>query len=450
MNELMGETYYGHPDSSARATFAEDVDRLRAQVSQEAADDLLAAIGALEVAQEELRVADEEIAAQREQIDWLLQQHEADGLWRQRLSTALPVALLRTRHDGAVVEVNTAAAMLLNVAPGELTGKPLASFVAPDDRPALRSALRQLTVTAGEQTLLLRLAPRGGGVVAATAVATAVPRPDAAPWVQWVLMTEAHAPLLAPKEPSLHDIATARALAAMCQLPLTAEDRQTLLQRLAVLAQEAVPRAAGVSVTVGAPEDPEQLSSDRQLAQRLDAAQMQAVEGPCVEAFHSREIVVTHDVASDPRWPRLARLAQGLGVSGVLAVPLTAADQCLGVLNVYASFPDKLDEQDERISELVGRSVSAVLHTAADRDDLARLAANLNAALTSRAVIDQAKGIVMARLGCSADEAFRRLSVMSQRSNIKLREVARMLVEGIAGADPVSTTDQALSPPAGP
>ncbi|MFM9735972.1 ANTAR domain-containing protein, partial [Streptomyces niveiscabiei] len=74
--------------------------------------------------------------------------------------------------------------------------------------------------------------------------------------------------------------------------------------------------------------------------------------------------------------------------------------------------------------------VTGVLHNVAEREALHALARNLEVALTSRAVIDQAKGILMARLGVDADEAFARLVTLSSRRNVKVRDLARLVVEG--------------------
>ena len=90
--------------------------------------------------------------------------------------------------------------------------------------------------------------------------------------------------------------------------------------------------------------------------------------------------------------------------------------------------------------------MSAGLRTVSERAALNELAENLDRALSSRAVIDQAKGIMMGRYGGSADEAFHRLAALSQRRNVKLRDVARLLVESVERGDQA----EELSPPARP
>jgi AmiR/NasT family two-component response regulator len=102
------------------------------------------------------------------------------------------------------------------------------------------------------------------------------------------------------------------------------------------------------------------------------------------------------------------------------------------VLNVYAGGTDAFGTGGRRLGEVVAAAVTGLLQRIAEREALKRLVANLETALTSRAVIDQAKGMLMARLDVDADEAFTRLARLSSRLNVKLRDLARLLVEGHA------------------
>jgi AmiR/NasT family two-component response regulator len=82
------------------------------------------------------------------------------------------------------------------------------------------------------------------------------------------------------------------------------------------------------------------------------------------------------------------------------------------------------------MAELAAVAVAGILQNVAERESMQALADNLERALTSRAVIDQAKGMVMARLGVGADDAFARLVTLSSRLNVKLRDLAGLIVEG--------------------
>jgi GAF domain-containing protein len=143
-------------------------------------------------------------------------------------------------------------------------------------------------------------------------------------------------------------------------------------------------------------------------------------------------VVTVDDLPSDPRWPRLRPLLADSPVRSVLALPLRESGEPVGVVNVYAAEAGAFAADDRRIAELVTAAVGGVLQTVAERESLRDLAANLEKALTSRASIDQAKGVLMARLGVSADEAFARLVTLSNQLNVKLRDLAQLVVDGHA------------------
>jgi AmiR/NasT family two-component response regulator len=102
------------------------------------------------------------------------------------------------------------------------------------------------------------------------------------------------------------------------------------------------------------------------------------------------------------------------------------------VLNVYSTQVDAFGPDSRRIAELVAAAVGGVLQNVAEREALRALTANLEKALTSRAAIDQAKGVLMARLGIGPDDAFARMVALSNRLNVKLRDLAQLVIEGHA------------------
>jgi transcriptional regulator with GAF, ATPase, and Fis domain len=200
-------------------------------------------------------------------------------------------------------------------------------------------------------------------------------------------------------------------------------------------------------VTVGAPTEPRFLASDSTTAQIMDALQMRADAGPCQEAWETTQVVVCRSLADDDRWPRLTELAAKHDVASVLAVPVLVGDEKVGVLNGYATEPDAFGGLDIESAELLASAVGAVIHQVSERDRLTELAAQMEEALQSRAVIDQAKGIIVARYGCDPDQAFKRMVRASRNHNIKLREVARLLVEQ---AQDHGRGGGTLTPPEGP
>ncbi len=182
---------------------------------------------------------------------------------------------------------------------------------------------------------------------------------------------------------------------------------------------------------VGSPLEPTGLGSDSTQAQAFDGRQLQAQEGPSFDAFRTGAAVSTTDVTTDPRWPALARLAGTSPIRGVLAVPLGAAE-LTGVLGLYSAEPNGFGPAGRRAAELLAAAVSGVLRNVAEGESLRALAANLRCALSSRADIDQAKGVLMARFGVDAEGAFALLVTVSNRLNVKVRVLAALVVEGHA------------------
>jgi GAF domain-containing protein len=202
-----------------------------------------------------------------------------------------------------------------------------------------------------------------------------------------------------------------------------------LLEQVLALTAEAVTSCAAVSVTVvdddGGYTTVAASSDD---ARAIDAAQYELSEGPCVDALRSGTPHHVTDLAADDRWPAFRDRARSLGYRTVLAVPLRAGADVIGALNVFADGPDGLNDRDVALAGRIAAPAATTLANARAYGRVSRLAAQLEQALSSRAVIEQAKGILMAGQGCEADEAFAILRQVSQASNRKLREVAAEVV----------------------
>lgn len=408
-------------------------------------EEALRQLADLEVASEELRVVEEEVRVQQAQLAQLVRRYETEHHWRSQLSALVPIGLCLTDGVGKVVDANPALAAQLQVGLHRLRGKPLSVFLDPQDVPAFRSALRTLT---GQQTRSYRAAitVRGRQSESRAELFGFVEtpgRPETTARVQWVLMPELRtlepevltagadgAPR--PASSSDHDASmrAATALARLSALPADETDQQRMLTRIAQLVQDAVPAARWTSVTLGSPVDPQRLGSNGPEAQEFDGLQLQAQEGPCQDAYAAGTTVLSGDVVADARWPALARIAGHSPVHAVLAVPVRESPDLGGALNLYSPEPDAFDGASVRIADLVGTAVSGALQSAAERRGLQQLAGHLETALTSRAVIDQAKGVLMAHLGLTADEAFARLVALSNRLNVKVRDLATLVTEG--------------------
>jgi len=207
-----------------------------------------------------------------------------------------------------------------------------------------------------------------------------------------------------------------------------------LVPRILAIAERALPEATDMTINVGDPRRPTLVSSSSAAAQAADAAQFEAGEGPCVEAFLTDQVVSSNDLRQDARWPVLAQRMRDVPVTGTLGVPMDGEAGVLGVLNLYVAEGPALDHGPARArAELFARAASSLLEDTQRVELLREEARHLRQALVSRPEIDQAKGILMARFGYSADDAFRHLVAVSQKRNVKLRDIARDIVSRVQG-----------------
>jgi GAF domain-containing protein len=414
----------------ARPVPPEDVGSLDAVLDQ---------LARMDTATEELHVAEEELRVQHAQLQELIQRYETERRWRTHLSALLPLGLAVTDGHGKVLEANPALAGQLRVGLHRLRGKPLSVFLDPADARVFRDTLRDLASGAvAERRATITLRPRqDGGTRAELFGFTESPAPARSEArVQWILVPQASADGSAqpdassPSREEPDSVGLAGALAAMSLLPTDESDQQRLLGRMAVLVRSAVPAADWVSITLGPPGEPQQLASDSVEAQEFDGVQLQAQGGPCWTAYDEGSAVLSPDVREDPRWPLLAKLAIDSPVRSVLALPVDVSGERRGVVNVYSTHRHAFGPSNRQIAELVAGAVAGVLQTVAERESLKRLSVHLEQALTSRATIDQAKGVLMAHLRIGPDEAFTRLVALSSRLNVKVRDLAALVVSG--------------------
>ena len=233
-----------------------------------------------------------------------------------------------------------------------------------------------------------------------------------------------------------HPEATADVMSALGWSVSDEHELLEYLQRTVDLAVRVVGGAtsAGVTARVGGTPFTAVATDDRTL--EVDAAQYGAEDGPCLHAMRTGEVVHVDLDAVRRNWPAFAPGAAAAGVTAVLAAPLSSAETCLGALNLYATEPTGFREGDAVLLQLLSsqaeRSVCDYARLRSQED----LVAQLREAIASRAPIEQAKGILMAARGLTAEEAFELLRTRSQHTNTKLAELAREFVaEHSNGAD---------------
>jgi GAF domain-containing protein len=221
------------------------------------------------------------------------------------------------------------------------------------------------------------------------------------------------------------------ALRSLSRLLLEEETLQETLDRVASLACRTLPGCDMASVTMinhGRPSTPVQTDP---LAGDLDAIQYDSDHGPCLEAYSVRDVVragIAESGDSVRRWHDFSTAAARAGVRSVLAVPLVTSTRTLGALNIYSRSVDAFDDVQAQTAALFSEQAAIACANAEVYWRTCNLTENLREALESRDVIGQAKGILMARRGCTPDAAFEALRKASQHRNTKLREIAEQVV----------------------
>jgi transcriptional regulator with GAF, ATPase, and Fis domain len=222
------------------------------------------------------------------------------------------------------------------------------------------------------------------------------------------------------------------ALAEMSLVLEQEEDLSVIMERVCHQVVAAIPGADHVSVTVLRDGTPDTLAWTDQHTLAVDQAQYDTGQGPCLEAARSGEIqrVTVRDVAE--QWPAFAEAADNLGVGSYLSAPLFIDDQYHGSLNLYGHDTHGFRALDAALLALYTTAAEAALRNARRYVQARRHVGELRRALVTRAVIDQAKGILMAIHRISAEDAFTRLVDRSQRDNQKLRDVAEQFVDEVS------------------
>ncbi|HEX5256598.1 MAG TPA: GAF and ANTAR domain-containing protein [Mycobacterium sp.] len=199
-------------------------------------------------------------------------------------------------------------------------------------------------------------------------------------------------------------------------------DIKLTLEAIVNGAVEIVPGVSWAGVSVINDRKVESPAPSDELVAELDGVQASLYEGPCLSALREHHTVLIADMAAETRWPRFARAAVERGVLSMLAFQLYVRRENLGALNLYGRESGVFDEESIAIAQVLAQHASVALMGAESESQF-------QAALASRDVIGQAKGILMYRENLSGLQAFRLLLGTSQRANIKLAEIARWVVE---------------------
>ncbi len=165
-----------------------------------------------------------------------------------------------------------------------------------------------------------------------------------------------------------------------------------------------------------------------------DRAEQESGDGPCLLAGVQQQVVLVPDIAAEERWPQWQGVALARGFKAAASLPGTATGDIGIALNLYRRTGDPWEpgwiEEAGRYAEEAARAIALALRRSEDQ----QTNSDLKDALVSRAVIDQAIGVIMAQNRCAADAAFAILRAASQHRNEKLRDVAANVVERVSGS----------------
>ena len=181
-------------------------------------------------------------------------------------------------------------------------------------------------------------------------------------------------------------------------------------------------------------------SSER--VELLELFELQNEEGPCLECYHAGSTVIADDLTRDSAWPKFSHEARTSGFRAVQAVPLRLRGDVIGALNLFRSQPGRLDDHQGSVCQAVADVATIGLLQERAVREARILAEQLNVALTSRVVIEQAKGILSERRSVDMDGAFRLLRGHARHHNLRLAEVARDVIEGRLVSDELDGSDR--------
>jgi transcriptional regulator with GAF, ATPase, and Fis domain len=158
------------------------------------------------------------------------------------------------------------------------------------------------------------------------------------------------------------------------------------------------------------------------LVEKADHLQIEYQEGPCLSAIVEHESFRVRDTATESRWPNWSPKVAELGLHSALGIRLHATSTTIGSLNLFHTEPNAFDDDDEAVAHILARHASLALAAAKESETLTR-------AIDARNLIGQAQGLLMERFDLSSEQAFAVLRRYSQDHNIKLREVAKKLID---------------------
>ncbi len=239
-----------------------------------------------------------------------------------------------------------------------------------------------------------------------------------------------------PVEPSAaqreaDDVDLLAGLRGVTELVADARTVAELLGDVAHFAAVAIPNVDGASTALlHPPFDVRAATATPDFVETIDKVQYDELrEGPCLTCMSTGRVAVSGSLGNDARWPHFGGRVARMDVHSALSLPLVVSGEVIGAINAYAKARDAFGEHAVDFGVQFAASAAVAVYHAQLLDSARERTERLQRALGSRAVIDQAIGIIRSRTGASAEQAFERLTQMSQQENVKLVTLAERMVD---------------------
>ena len=190
------------------------------------------------------------------------------------------------------------------------------------------------------------------------------------------------------------------------------------------------------------------VAASSEAARLLELFQLQNHQGPCLDCFRAGQPVAAADLdAAARRWPRFAPAARQAGFAAVQALPMRLRDQVIGALNLFRAGPGAFPPAEVRVGQALADVATISLLQERSMRHTDALNEQLQGALNSRVVIEQAKGKLAERLGLDMDQAFSLLRDFARTRNLRLSELAQAFIDGSETLTSLTASNSPQRPP---
>ncbi len=166
-------------------------------------------------------------------------------------------------------------------------------------------------------------------------------------------------------------------------------------------------------------------------ARRLELFELEHAQGPCLECYQHGAAVVNIDADdAEARWPAFGKAVRGAGFASVHAIPLRLREEVIGAMNIFLARPGPLTEQDLALGQAIADTATISILQDRALQEKQLFAEQLQGALNTRIIIEQAKGVLAERHGLPTDAAFTALRSQARNTNQTLHTVASHVIDG--------------------